>query len=242
MNKLQERREKCIGEFIRQTNKETEERFYALKEKGVKTDDLENMKVDSLKKAFEDIESRTEDHVDKIKESVEFLKVHKQELFEEIFGYMKGLNWKGKNKKSKKSNLQNIDNIELSEEFTEKLHEESLNSFNNDSFEEAYHIAEVLSSLDPENPRYRYLKAVSLMSLGELDRAIEDLNVNIQFHPDYEFSYLSIIECLIMNKELEKAREIHSEVKECLKLNKGIFEDPDFFNEKMDQLENMMNQ
>lgn len=235
-----------MNEFIENIEQKSEEKFFLLKEKGIGNIHLEEIKKTMMKQEFNNLRKESANYIEEVKISIDFIKEREEDLFKVLLKEVENnrlidtMDLSETDERSNNSNVEIWDNIEINDSLIKELHEKALHSFHDNKIKEAYHISTVLCSLDADNPKYHYLRAVALMNEGKLEKAIRNLCVIIHIHPEYEYAYLSLMECLIMNDDAKKAKEIYSEMETFLFSNRDAFENPHFFEEQMQKIENLL--
>lgn len=128
----------------------------------------------------------------------------------------------------------------LSENDERSIKGEISSSLKKGNYEYAFLSANFLATFFSEKPEYQYLKSTILMKMEKFDESIEILSDIIKRTPDFEYAYLSIIECLILKKEFHKANELTDDIEEWLKSNRDVLKDPIFFESSLETLKDRL--
>ena len=94
----------------------------------------------------------------------------------------------------------------LSTENLQQLNEIGKKWFNNGAFDKALFYFHYLVTAEPKNVDNWLSKAITEQNLTKYQEAIQSYFIVIDLKPEYLLSYLQVIECLILNNQIEEGK------------------------------------
>jgi len=80
--------------------------------------------------------------------------------------------------------------------------------FNENQFEKAHHYFFFLSAVDPANADVWIAKGMAEQNLSHYEEALGSYSMAINLSPTYLLPYLQIIDCLILSKKIDDAKQL----------------------------------
>lgn len=87
-----------------------------------------------------------------------------------------------------------------------ELEQTGRQAFDQGDFNKAFHYFSYLALIEPKNPKFWLLKAMSAHNLDKSEDALKAYDYSIALAPDYLLAHIHRLNCLIHAKQLEKAK------------------------------------
>lgn len=101
----------------------------------------------------------------------------------------------------------NAPDVKLDNTVVSELNELGLKWFKKGEYDKAFHCYSFLCENQPANPDFWLLKGMSAHNLMNFEEAVASYLNTINIVPRYVYAYVELINCLIMAKEIDAAKE-----------------------------------
>lgn len=237
-------RKKYFSDLDKLIHSEAEKKYHELQSKGSHFANLENIERSLRKESYDLMQSETNNNNESFFKGMELLKSDYQDLWDKIEKEIKKFMDKKQISIEKEEdfieNKETLDKFKLNKNICKLIHKEALNLLEEESYQNSYLLSNILCLFHPEDVDFQYLRAILLMNTGDVEKAIQYLSAIAEMFPGYEYAYLSIIECLIMKNDMKSAEEVYNDFEECFNTRRELFTDPDFLEEKLHEMKNII--
>lgn len=127
----------------------------------------------------------------------------------------------------------------LTPEDLKKLYDQGKNWFTEEDYNKAFLYFLFLTSIDSQNAENWIARGMSEQNLGRFNEAIATYMIVIKLDPDYLLNYLQIIDCLILNKQLNEASQLYSTFMR--EIDPTDYSDSPFLLSKLEGIKNFIN-